>query len=110
MRPYRLFLHAGGLNMDDGTYNQHRAPVTHAGGYQVGLWTRTTDAENIEAVIDEITSEWAGEWGVWTDSETGEIFVEPCVWVEGREDALQVGRSREQRTVWSWADMCEIKV
>ena len=88
--------------MDDGTYNQRRAPVTHATGYQVGLWTRTTDAENIEAVIDEITTsdytmdelinEWAGEWGVWTDSDTGEIFVEPCVWVEGREDALLLSR------------------
>ena len=119
--------------MDDGTYNRQREPVTHATGYQVGLWTRTTDAENIESVIDDITagrnraytkrlrarrgycnipySEYfAGEWRIWTDSDTGEIFVEPSFRVPTLRLAMQAGSLYEQRTVWCWATMKEIRV
>ena len=91
--------------MDDGTYDQARQPVTHAGGYQVGLWTRTTDADNVARVIDEITSEWGGEWGVWTNPINGDIFVEPCVWFGKLDAALEFARLHEQLSVWCWATM-----
>ena len=118
--------------MDDGTYDQDRQPVTHAGGYQVGLWTKTIDAgdtKRVEHLINEITGGdlmfdghdmWAGEWGVWADSNTGEVFIEPCVWfpfdvkldVRGwsLEEAFAFGRKYNQRAVWCWATMSEILI
>ena len=96
--------------MEDGTYNQARQPVTHESGFQVGLWTTTTNAENIENVIKTITRTWSGEWGIWTDSNTSEIFVEPCVWLPSLDVALAVGALYEQRTVWSWVLMGEVEV
>ena len=96
--------------MKDGTYDNDRQPVTHASGYQVGLWTKTTDAENITQVIDEITATHLGQFGVWTDPKTGEIFVEPCVWTPLKVAALEFARAYHQRAIWSWADMKEIEV
>ena len=103
--------------MKDGTYDNDRQPVTYASGYQVGLWTKTTDAENIEQVIDEITAKpflskgsHSGEFGVWTDPSTGEVFVEPCVWFSVFITALEFGKQHNQKAIWSWADMKEIEV
>jgi len=97
--------------MEDGTYDRERQPITYSHGYQVGLWTKTTDAENIESVIDEI-QQWEDvrEFGVWTDPSTGEIFVEPCVWCPLKVTALEFARAYHQRAIWSWADMVEIEV
>ena len=108
--------------MEDGTYNQDRQPVTHESGFQVGLWTKTIDAgdtERVEHLINEITGGdlmfdgydmWAGEWGIWTDSNTGEVFIEPCIWLPSLEVALAMGALYEQRTVWDWVLMQEVEV
>ena len=96
--------------MQDGTYDKDRKPVTHADGFQVGLWTTTTNAENIENVIKTITRTWSGEWGIWTDSDTGEVSVEPCVWFAVLHIALEFGQQHNQKAIWSWAEMKEIEV
>ena len=95
--------------MQDGTYNQDRQPVTHASGYQVGLWTETTKPESLESVIEEITRTWSGEWGVWT-ADSGRIFVEPCVWLPELPVARAIGRRYNQICVWCWATMKEIMI
>ena len=117
--------------MDDGTYDQDRQPVSRENGYQVGLWTKTIDAgdtERVEHLINEITGGdlmfdghdmWTmlgGEWGVWTDSDTSEVFIEPCVWFApsdiwcALEEAFAFGRKYNQRAVWCWATMSEIPI
>jgi hypothetical protein len=94
--------------MEDGTYNKDRQPVSHESGYQVGLWTKTTNAENMQNVIDEITNTWSGEWGIWTDSDTGEVFIEPCIWFADPEVAIAYARKMNQICVWDWALMQEV--
>ena len=96
--------------MEDGTYSNNGEPVTYANGYQVGLWTKTTDAENITQVIEEITASHSGMFGVWTDPKTGEVSVEPCVWESSLAVALGFGRAFHQKAIWSWAEMKEIEV
>jgi len=89
----------------DGTYNNERQPVSRESGYQVGLWTRTTDADNVESVIDEILSEWGGEWGIWTNPLNGDIFVEPCVWYNNFSPAICAALLYNQVSIWCWATM-----
>lgn len=93
------------IAINDGTYDQDRQPVTRSHGYQVGLWTVTTAAQDLESTIDDILRRWAFEWGVWTHPKTGESFVEPCVWFADLEDALKFGRLHNQISVWCWATM-----
>jgi hypothetical protein len=114
--------------MEDGTYNKNGESVTYASGYQVGLWTQAInyrrpraalEYEDIRDAFDMISKgrfaqvyrpHWQDEFGVWTDSSTGEIYVEPCVWVSSLVAALRFGKKYAQKTIWSWAEMKEIEV
>jgi len=100
-----------GHNMQDGTYNQDKQPVSYPNGFQVGLSTTTTDKDNVDEVIDYIIDRKPSAtitFGVWTNPNNGDIYVEPCVWVENLEKALALGRDLEQISVWCWATMKEI--
>ena len=96
--------------MKDGTYNTKDEPINYENGYQVGLWDKPIKGDNIEDLIASIKRNWRGDYGIWRDTNTGDLFIEPCVWVKDEAEAASLAVSYNQRAIWSWTFMKEITI
>ena len=48
--------------------------------------------------------------GVWTDSKDGKPYYDRTVWISDLDDALAVGKQRDQIAIWDCANECEIYI
>ena len=104
--------------LQDGTYDKHGNRVTRMGGYQIGIWDKI-QVESWAAANDPQSKpiQWVNqrmtrtteEFGAWTDK-NGDLYLEPCIWIEDLETALTVARALNQIAIWDWANMEEISV
>ena len=97
--------------LDDGTYDKDGRRIIRMGGYQVGIWDspiNPQDPQNLESLIKEMTKT-CDEFGAWTDT-NGDLYIEPCVWIEDLSTAERVGRALKQLAIWDWANMKEIRL
>ena len=97
--------------LDDGTYDKDGRRIIRMGGYQVGIWDspiNPQDPQNLESLIKEMTKT-CDECGAWTDT-NGDLYIEPCVWIEDLSTAKRVGRALNQLAIWDWFNMKEIRL
>ena len=97
--------------LDDGTYDKDGRRIIRMGGYQVGIWDspiNPQDPQNLESLIKEMTKT-CDEFGAWTDT-NGDLYIEPCVWIEDLSTAQRVGRALNQLAIWDWDNMKEIRL
>ena len=97
--------------LDDGTYAKDGRRIIRMGGYQVGIWDspiNPQDPQNLESLIKEMTKT-CDEFGAWTDT-NGDLYIEPCVWIEDLSTAKRVGRALNQLAIWDWDNMKEIRL
>ena len=104
--------------LPDGTYDAHGKPKSYKRGYQVGIWNKTQvetwaatnnpQSKPIQWVNQRMTRT-TKEFGAWTDK-NGNLYLEPCIWIEDLETALTVARALKQIAIWDWAEMDEIRM
>lgn len=97
--------------LEDGTYDKDGLKIAYPDGYQVGVLDQPTDADgrSLQWIIKNMTV-MTNTFGAWTDTETGKLWVEPCVWIPDLETALTLGRALNQIAIWDWANMTEIRL
>ncbi len=102
--------------LEDGTYDKNGNRITHVRGYQVGLWDnpRNIDEEYFNTVgLSELIyelSQISDQFGAWTDQQTGQFWVEPCVWIADLDTALTIAKALNQIAIWDWSTMSEIRI
>ena len=98
--------------LEDGTYDKDGLRIAYPDGYQVGTWDQPIGVNmvhDLKSVMNDM-AKITDEIGVWTDTETGKIWVEPCVWIPDLDSALRIARALNQVAIWDWANMKEIRL
>lgn len=83
----------------DGVHNPHKM------GYYVGGLFPSLVFEDIEDFDRGEVAWWIGThpakyYGVWTDADTGKVYVDAVQWAVTRGAALSLGRDRGELAVW----------
>ncbi len=90
---------------------QSNLPTT---GYYVG-GVRPSLVYTGEEYVDRSDLAWfigtteSRYFGVWKDSEDGMIYFDAVTWVESEDDALSLGRERDEIAVWDIAGNRELR-
>ena len=104
--------------IEDGTYDKDGNSITRLGGYQIGIWskiqvnnwaaTNNPESKTIQWISKQMTRT-TDEFGAWTDK-NGDLYLEPCIWIQDLKTALVVGRALKQIAIWDWANMREVAI
>lgn len=114
MNAYRLaeILHAykgeGATVHHDGSVNPYGT------GYYIGGIFPPLVFDSVETVDRGEIAWWIGThpanlYGVWTDDETGKVYVDATQWAITRRNAIEVGRERGELAVWDIRNNVEIR-
>jgi hypothetical protein len=102
--------------IEDGTYDKDGQKIAYPNGYQVGIWDKPVDINNLKMsfkdikwIVEKLTRT-TDEFGIWTDHAAGTYWLEPCVWIQDLDSALRVARALNQIAIWDWANMKEIRL
>lgn len=95
----------------DGTYDKDGNAKAYNHGFQVGIWEAPMHVDyprtvTLTELIEQMTQT-TEEFGAWTDN-SGNFYIEPCVWIPDFGTAERVARALNQLAVWDWANMKEI--
>ena len=87
---------------------------TQEDGYYVGGRFAPLVFDSINEVDRGEIAWWVGQhhsmyYGVWTDSETGKVYVDGVSYFVGKHYALAVGRGRNELAIWDIENGVEIR-
>jgi hypothetical protein len=92
------------MTIKDGTYLRYgnlNLPIKPDNGYWVAsIATTWEDLEDDSGVI----------FGVWTDTDTGQVYYDRVAFIEDLEYAIELGRTNEQIAIWDIANNKEIRL
>ena len=88
----------GGVTVIDGKV------IDATSGYQVGIDKLTEQSfETMDDLMDAVVAKGYNNYGVWKSSKTGRWVLDPSSrYVNDLDDALNIGATSKQITIWDW--------
>ena len=83
--------------------------VHYSSGYQVAT-TNNIATQNTLSDLRKALEATNGNGGTWLDTATNELFIDSSHHVNSLAVAIHEGIKNEQRSIWDWSAMEEIKV
>lgn len=104
------YLSEGGVTVDE-----EGVPSPHKAGYYVGGLYPSLVFKSVEEFDRGEVAWWIGThgaryYGVWVDSEDGKVYVDAVQWCATRQNAIIIGRERNEIAVWDVRKGEEIRV
>lgn len=96
-------------NKLDGTISLTGAELPTRGYYVGGVVPSLVDPLNVFQVADFIESADAEYVGIWTDTDTGTVYVDLSDWTPSESNALAMGRERGEIAIWDIEGCREIR-
>lgn len=102
-------------NGEDGTvsYNGYGLPESgyYVGGAVPGVKVNSPDELDIYDVVKFVNlSPWVEFYGVWTDQETGTVYIDAVDHYSDLDDALFYGTERGEVAIWDISNSAEINL
>jgi hypothetical protein len=104
------------LPVRDGTYSVHNGWLHDyasrwSGGYIVATHAlQTLDYSNPVDIAITAMNDKVRLIGVWTDSETGRVYLDAVEHIESRSDALRIAAERGELAIWDLYAKAEIRL
>lgn len=98
----------GGTVDRDGMFDPNRTGYYVGGLYPSLVFDSVHDVDRGE-VAWWVGTHFARYYGIWTDDETGKVYIDAVQWSVSREAAVRVGRYRGEIAVWDVKNGQEIR-
>lgn len=99
-----------GVTVDeDGVADPHKVGYYVGGLYPSLVFDSVNDVDRGE-VAWWVGTHGARYYGVWTDQETGKVYIDAVQWCVTRDNAIRAGRDRGEIAVWDIRKGEEIRV
>lgn len=114
MSAYQIAETLAAFRNEGGTVDRTGELATHETGYYVGgLFTPLVFDSADEVDRGEIAwwvgNHYANHYGVWTDSETGKVYIDAVTYLMTESYALLAGRERGELAIWDVKNGVEIR-